>query len=312
MSKNLLVLGSKGFVGSNLLPLLKKEQEYSVIPVKGKSEIDLTNSNNCDALFQKHNPYSVINLCAKVGGIEDNIKHPGQFFYQNMATGLNIIHAAYKQKIQGNFIQLGTICCYPKNAETPYREDMILNGYPEPTNEAYAYAKRGQLNMLQAYSKEYGFNFLYLVSGSIYGPFDNFNYGQAHVIPSLFRKFIDAKKQNKKEIILLGSGNTIRDFLYVEDLAKVIIKLMNVKYAHPINISSGTGTKIIDIAVMIRQVLGFNDIEIKLDLSKPDGQFKRELDTSKLKSMIEFSPTPIFEGLKKTAEYVLEKEKEWI
>lgn len=305
---NVLLTGAGGFVGKNLLPALRKISDLNVIPIYGKKDHDLTSQEICHRLFGDNEIDIVINLCGRVGGISDNIKYPADYYYQNLITAMNLIHAAKKAKISGNFIQIGSTCCYANKLVDSFTENMLFDGIPESTNAAYAYAKRGQLTMLESYWKQYGLKYQYLIAGNLYGPHDNFSPEQSHVIPAIFNKFLDAKKNNSKSITLFGTGTPIRDFLYIGDLIAVIQRLLFCDLNSTLNISSGKGTSILDVAIMIRTVLNLPEIEIKLDLTKPDGQYKRELDIAKLKNLIDFTPTSLYAGLEKTKDFIFSKE----
>lgn len=299
---NIWIPGSRGFVGSNIKKYFNNFKKHYT---EGKEHSDLTTLDSCMAEIEKYKADYVINLVGRVGGITDNIAYPAEFFYQNMACCLNIIHSAWKHETS-NFIQLGSACSYAKDAEIPFKEYDLLKGLPEPTNEAYAVAKRATLSMLQAYNRQYGFKFLYVVVGNLYGPHDNMNERQSHVIPAIFKKFIKADIQNEKKIVMWGSGKPTRDFLFAPDLCTCLEKLIDVSEYEPINISSGEEVSIKDLTYLIREILGFRHIDIEWDTSKPDGQTRRCLDLNKIGSIIDLKTTTLIDGLKQTKNYILE------
>lgn len=309
--KTLLVTGSNGFVGKNILPMFSEDTRGfdNIVTVGGKAQVDLTDPKSSEELFKGGDVHTVLNLCGRVGGLPDNVKHPGQFFYQNTITAINQIESfrKYSAGLNGNFIQLGTICSYPKNASTPYKECDLLNGEPEPTNAAYAYSKRAQLNMLEAYRKEYGINYSYLIVGNIFGAHDHFNDTTAHIIPATFNKFLDAERNGDKKITVFGTGKAERDFYYIGDLCKVIHELVDHSTNGPVNISSGNPTSIIEVVHMIRDVLGLHHIGIETDTSRPDGQAVRCLDTEKIESITDFKATPLEEGLRLTKDFLMKE-----
>jgi GDP-L-fucose synthase len=280
-------------------------------------------------MFDEQKPDIVIHLAAVVGGIGANLESPGRFFYDNAIMGIQLMHEAYLRKIE-KFVALGTICCYPKFTPVPFREEDLWNGYPEETNAPYGLAKKMLLVQSQAYRQQYEFNSIFLMPVNLYGPGDNFNTNSSHVIPALIKKIVDAmggkevvhrrmqminqpKKRDKlnkldKPIVVWGTGNASREFLYVEDAAEGII-LATEKYnkPYPVNIGAGFEIKIKDLVELIAKLTGFKG-KIVWDASKPDGQPRRRLDTLKAEKEFGFKAKTSFEeGLKKTIEWYRNK-----
>jgi GDP-L-fucose synthase len=245
----------------------------------------------------------VIHLAALVGGIGANRQNPGRFFHDNAIMGLNVIEAARIAGIE-KFVCAGTICSYPKFTPVPFREKDFWNGYPEETNAPYGLAKKMLLVQLQAYREQYGFNGIYLTPVNLYGPRDNFDLESSHVIPALIRKCIEAKQTDAPEIVAWGTGNATREFLYVEDAAEAIV-LAAEKYSKPdlVNLGSGEEISVRDLLEMIRTMVGTTAL-VRWDHSKPDGQPRRSLDTSR--AVEEFgwrAKTSLRDGLKETIEW---------
>jgi len=249
----------------------------------------------------------VIHLAANVGGIGYNRDFPGQLFYDNLIMGLNLVEAARLAKVK-KFVQVGTVCAYPKFPEhIPFKEEDLWKGYPEETNAPYGIAKLALLEMVQAYRRQYGFNGIYLLPTNLYGPGDNFDPKSSHVIPALIKKFVEAKKQNSPEVVVWGTGKASREFLYVDDAARAIV-LAAQKYekSEPVNIGSNNEVKIKQLIEMIGEVTGFKG-KIVWDKTKPDGQPRRKLDVSKAKKEFGFvSKVGFKQGLKKTIEWYKE------
>jgi len=297
-NKNVLLTGGRGFLGQHVQEELKKKGCY--VKVIGFDKDLRRRENAMDAV---RNIDVVIHLAARVGGIGYNNKFPGGLFYDNALMGLNIIHESELEGVK-KFVGVGTICAYPKHTVTPFREEDLWEGYPEETNAPYGLAKKMLLVQLQAYRKQYGFNGIYLLPVNLYGPGDNFNPKQSHVIPAMIKKMVDAKRNDEHDITLWGSGEVSREFLYVKDCAKAIV-LATEKYEKedPVNIGTGFEIKIKKLADLIQGATGY-DGEITWDTSKPDGQPRRCLDTSKAEKEFGFKAKTNFEeGLKKTVEY---------
>ena len=266
-------------------------------------EFNLCEKAEAFRLFQEARPDIFIHLAAVVGGIGANRQNPGRFFYENAAMGLNTIEAARQHGIE-KFVCAGTICSYPKFTPVPFREENFWNGYPEETNAPYGLAKKMLLVQLQAYREQYGLNGIYLTPVNLYGPRDNFDLETSHVIPALIRKFCDARQTGAAEVLAWGTGNATREFLYVEDAAEAIV-LAAEKYAKPdlVNLGSGQEISVRDLLEQIRHLVGYEG-SVRWDASKPDGQPRRCLDTSR--ALAEFgwrAKTSLHEGLQKTIDW---------
>jgi len=294
--KKVLVTGGAGFLGSHLVPKIRALG--AIVKIPKSSDYDLRDYNNCLKVCE--NIDIVIHLAANVGGIGYNLEHPADLFDDNILMGVNVMRAARKQGVK-KFVAIGTICAYPKFTPVPFKEENLWNGYPEETNAPYGLAKKMLLVQGQAYRKQYGLNVIYLLPVNLYGPGDKFDPKVSHVIPALIRKFILAKKQGNKEVVVWGTGKPTREFLYVEDAAEGIIKATE-KYnkADPINLGAGFEISIKELAGKIKKITGFKG-EIVWDKTKPDGQPRRKLDTSKAEKEFGFKAHTNFDaGLRKT------------
>jgi GDP-L-fucose synthase len=302
--KHIVVTGGGGFLGRNVVKELK-EKGYKNIFVPRSKDYDLRDINAVIKMLNDFKPDVIIHLAAVVGGIGANRAHPGRFFYDNAIMGIQLIEQARLHGIE-KFVQIGTICAYPKYTPVPFKEEDLWNGYPEETNAPYGLAKKMLLVQLQAYRQEYGFNGIYLLPVNLYGPEDNFNPETSHVIPAMIRKFVEAKKANKDEVVLWGDGSPTREFLYVEDAAEGII-LATEKYnkPDPVNLGAGFEIRIKDLAKMIKKMVGYNG-KIIWDSTKPNGQPRRYLDTTKAEKEFGFrAKTNFEEGLKKVIKWYL-------
>lgn len=244
-------------------------------------------------------------IAAEVGGIGANMTSPGRFFYANLAMGLHLIEESRRQGVT-KFVQVGTVCSYPKHSTVPFRETELWDGYPEETNAPYGIAKKALLVQLQAYRSQYGFNGIYLLPVNLYGPGDNFDLRSGHVIPALIRKMVEAKEGGHPQVVLWGTGSASREFLFVEDCARALL-LATERYDEPDPVNIGTGSEITirDLASMISDVVGYEG-EITYDPSRPDGQPRRCLDTSRAFEGFGFrARTDLREGLEKTVEWYL-------
>lgn len=300
-NKIILVTGAYGFLGKHLIDLLKKETDNKNIKTPRFDEIDLREKENCVKAVRGVDV--VIHLAANVGGIGYNQKNPGELFYDNAIMGIHLIEEARKAKVK-KFVQIGTICAYPKFTLIPFREENLWDGYPEETNAPYGLAKKILLVQLQAYRAQYGFNGIYLLPVNLYGPGDNFDPKSSHVIPALIKKFIDAKESEEKEVVVWGSGKPTREFLYVEDAARgILLAVKKYDISEPVNLGSGKEISIKDLAEKIKKITGFKG-NIVWDKTKPDGQPRRRLNTSRAKKEFGFTTKTSFdEGLKKTIEW---------
>jgi GDP-L-fucose synthase len=301
-----LLTGSGGFLGQNLIPILS--EEYSVYGPRSKNW-DLRSQRACKELIAHTKPEVIVHAAGSVGGIGANQENPGKFMYENLIMGANIIHAAKEYGVK-KFVLLGTVCSYPKHTPVPFKEEDLWDGYPEETNAPYGIAKKALMKMVETYNEQYGFNGVNLIPVNMYGPHDHFNLTSSHVIPALILKVYNAMKNNDSSITLWGTGQVSREFLYAEDCGQAI-KLAIEKDVppSPINIGTGREIKICDLASEIAEQMGFSG-EILYDSSKPDGQPRRCLDTSKAKELLGFEAKTSFqEGLKKTIEWFLRNNK---
>jgi GDP-L-fucose synthase len=295
----ILCTGSAGFVGSHLIPLLKGHE--LILP--RSFDYDLREQSVVRRLFGNTTPDVVIHLAAHVGGIGLNQIAPAELFYDNAIMGIMLMNEAYHTGVK-KFIQVGTICAYPKNTPTPFKEEYLWNGYPEDTNAPYGLAKKMLLVQAQAYRKQYGFNAVYLLPVNLYGPGDNFKECSSHVIPALIKKFVDAQKKKQSTVIVWGTGVPTREFLHVEDMARAIVMVME-KYdgLEPVNIGSGNEISIRDLSMLIKEKVGYEG-KVIFDSSKPDGQPRRKLDVSRAKKFFGFTSEINFDkGLTETIQW---------
>jgi GDP-L-fucose synthase len=297
--KRITVTGANGFLGKHLVRLLA-ERGYFNIQQANRPQYDLIRIEDIIRLYEEQKPDIVVHLAAKVGGIGYNLENPGSLFYENIMMGVPLLHQGFLHKIE-KFVALGTICAYPKFTPVPFREDDIWNGYPEETNAPYGLAKKMLLVQAEAYRRQYGFNAIFLLPVNLYGPGDNFDPHSSHVIPALIKKCVDAIADGADDIVVWGSGKATREFFYVEDAAEAIL-LATERYnkSDPVNIGAGFEISIKDLVELIVELTGFTG-RIAWDESKPDGQPRRMLDTSRAYREFGFqAKTGFREGLTKT------------
>ena len=299
----ILITGGSGFLGYHIVKNLVQEKGVSrnQIIIPRSQNMDLRVWENCRKVVTKSE--LVIHLAARVGGIGFNQKNPATLFYDNIIMGAQLMEAARLEGVQ-KFVQIGTVCSYPKFTPVPFREEDLWNGYPEETNAPYGIAKKALLVMAQSYRQQYGMNVIYLVPVNLYGPKDNFDLQSSHVIPALIRKFIEAIESKEEKVTVWGTGKASREFLYVEDAAEGIIAATeNYDKPNPVNLGTGKEVSIKQLVDLIAQHTGFKG-QIIWDTSKPDGQPRRCLDTSRARKEFAFeAKTDLSSGLKKTIEW---------
>lgn len=300
--KCVTVTGGKGFLGKHLI---KKLEAYDCrqIKVADLPEYNLTNIPDIQRMYEETKPQIVIHLAAKVGGIGFNQEKPAELFYDNLIMSAQLLHEAYVRKIE-KFVALGTICAYPKFTPVPFKEEDLWNGYPEETNAPYGLAKKMMLVQSQAYRQQYGFNSIFLLPVNLYGPGDNFNPRSSHVIPALIKKCFDAIDAHDDKIEVWGTGSATREFFYVEDAAQAICMAADTyNKSEPVNIGAGFEISIKELTELIAKLTGFQG-KITWDKSKPDGQPRRMLDTTKaLKEFMFTAKTNLTTGLIKTIDW---------
>lgn len=302
-NKKIVVTGGTGFLGKALVQELENEQPAE-IRVFSSKEFDLRQIKDAEQIVKGAD--IVIHLAASVGGIGYNQSHPAELFYDNILMGTHTLHAAYMAGVE-KFVGIGTICAYPKLTPIPFQERDLWSGYPEETNAPYGLAKKMLLVQSQAYRAQYGFNAIYLLPTNLYGPGDNFEPQSSHVIPALIHKFVEAKQNKAKQVQVWGTGKPTREFLYVADAARGIIAATK-KYnqGEPVNLGSSFEISIAELAEEIKTITGFTG-EIVFDTTKPDGQPRRKIDTSKAKELFDFESKVTFaEGLRRTVAWYLE------
>ena len=294
------IAGHRGLVGSAILRKLEKEG-YENFVLRTSSETDLRSQDAVEDLFEKEKPEYVFMAAAKVGGINANNMYPADFIYDNLCIQNNVIHQSYKNGVK-KLLFLGSSCIYPKNAPQPIKEEYLLSGYLEPTNDAYAIAKIAGIKLCQSYHKQYGCNFISAMPTNLYGPSDNYDLKNSHVLPALLRKFHEAKMNGEPAVTVWGTGKPRREFLHADDLASACYFLME-NYNDPdiINIGVGKDISIGEMALLIKKITGFAG-DIVFDTSMPDGTFQKLMDVNKLNNLGWHAETGFEEGLRKTYE----------
>ena len=304
--KKIVVTGGNGFLGRCVLERLRAHGAMEILVLR-RRDYNLCDRGEVERLYADQRPEIIIHLAATVGGIGANRSNPGRFFYENMAMGLHVIEEARRYGELEKLVIVGTTCSYPKHVPTPFREEELWNGYPEETNAPYGIAKKALLVMAQGYREQYGLQSIYLIPANLYGPGDNFDLEQSHVIPALIRKFVHAKETASRSVEVWGTGNASREFLYVEDAAEGIV-LATLRYSgkDPVNLGTGSEIRIKELVDEIRELVGYEG-ELIWNLSQPDGQPRRRLDVHKALEEFGFQArTDLKTGLAKTIEWYRE------
>lgn len=303
---HIYVAGHRGLVGSAIVRRLKI-QGYTNIISRIHAELDLIDQQAVAEFFVQEKPEYVFLAAAKVGGILANNTYPAEFIYNNLSIQNNIIHASYLSGVK-KLLFLGSSCIYPRLCPQPIREEYLLSGYLEPTNEAYAIAKIAGIKMCAAYNRQYGTQFMSVMPTNLYGPNDNFDLETSHVLPALIRKCHEAKEKNREEVVIWGTGGTRREFMHVDDLADACIYLMNnYEGKEIINIGVGEDLTIGELAEMVARIVGFQG-KLRFDTSKPDGTPQKLLDVSRLHSLGWQARISLEEGIKRTYSWYVETE----
>lgn len=302
--QRIVVTGGAGFLGRHVQTELRERgvrEDCILVPLR--AEYDLTRREDVERMYAEMRPTVVIHLAAEVGGIGANREKPGRFFYANMAMGLHLIEQA---RIVGldKFVQVGTVCAYPKFTPVPFKEADLWNGYPEETNAPYGIAKKALLVMLQAYRAQYGLNGIFVVPVNLYGPWDDFDPTSSHVIPALIRKFVEAKHHGDPSATVWGTGSASREFLFVEDCARGIVRATEAyESLEPVNLGAGKEITIRELAERIKEIVGFEG-SLVWDASQPDGQPRRCLNTDRAAEAFGFhAEVGLDEGLRRTVEW---------
>ncbi len=304
--RRIVVTGGAGFLGGYILEGLRKRGCKNILVPKVE-DYDLVNLEDVMRMYDNMKPDIVIHLAAVVGGIGANREHPGEFFYKNLMMGVQLIEQGRVRAIE-KFVAIGTICAYPKFTPVPFKEEELWNGYPEETNAPYGLAKKMLLVQSQAYRAEYGFNSIFLLPVNLYGPGDNFDPASSHVIPALIKKCVDAIEAGADHIDCWGTGRVSREFIYAADAAEgILLATEHYNGDEPVNVGAGFEITIKDLAEKIAELTGFEG-ELRWDSSKPDGQPRRCLDTSRAKEYFGFEARTDFdEGLEATIKWYREQ-----
>lgn len=307
--ETILITGGGGFLGQHVVKEIKCKYPTSRIIIPRSKDIDLREREKALNYFNTIKPDIIIGIAARLGGIGDNRKFPANYFYDNITIGMNTIDGA-RQSNASKLILIGTVCSYPKITPIPFKEEDLWNGYPEPTNGAYGISKKAVSEYALAVKQQYGLDVVNLLLTNLYGPGDDFRDETSHVIPAIIKKMISAKKNDTKEILAWGDGSPTRDFLYVNDAARAIVKSINCSYSNPINVGNGKDISIRTLYGFIQDKLNFKG-NVSWDASYPNGQPKRLLDISKARKYLNFEPKTSFErGIDQTIEWYLKNEKE--
>jgi len=303
-TKRICVTGGAGFLGQHLVRNLQSKGAHDIF-IPRYSEYDLVKGEDIARMLADAKPDIIIHLAAHVGGIGANLARPAEFFYDNLMMGVQLMHQAWQRGVE-KVVALGTICAYPKYTPIPFKEENLWDGYPEETNAPYGLAKKMLLVQSQAYRQQYGFNSIFLLPVNLYGPGDNFDLASSHVIPALIRKCVEAKEQGADEIVAWGDGSPTREFIYVEDAAEgIALATQYYNRSDPVNIGSSFEISIKELTELIARLTGFEG-QVRWDTSKPNGQPRRKLDTTRAKEYFGFSAKTNFEdGLRKTINWYL-------
>jgi GDP-L-fucose synthase len=298
-NKRVCVTGGAGFLGSFVIQTLREHGAEQIF-IPRSQDYDLVQPDAAHRLISDARPDIILHLAAHVGGIGANREHPADFFYDNLMMGVQLLHEAWKMGVP-KFVAAGTICSYPKFTPVPFQEEDLWNGYPEETNAPYGLAKKMLLVMGQSYRQQYGYNAIHLLPVNLYGPGDNFDPSSSHVIPAMLRKFLEAQEAGQDEVVLWGNGTPTREFLYAADAAEgLVLAAESYDGPEPVNLGSGNEISIRDLAELLARLTGFSG-HITWDTTKPNGQPRRGLDTSRAEEYFGFRASTSFEdGLQQT------------
>jgi GDP-L-fucose synthase len=301
-----VVTGGAGFLGRSVVKTLHQRGAEQVF-IPRSADYDLRQHEAVLDLLNDTRPDCIIHLAAVVGGIGANRAHPAEFFYDNLMMGTQLFHEAWRSGVK-KFVTVGTVCAYPKFTPVPFHEESLWNGYPEETNAPYGLAKKMLLVQGQAYRQQYGFNSIYLLPTNLYGPGDNFDLETSHVIPALIRKFMEAKDRGDQQVVAWGTGSPTREFLYVDDAAEgILLAAERYEKPDPVNIGSGQEISIRELTELVTDLVGFEG-EVVWDSTKPDGQPRRALDTSRAEHEFGFKANTNFrDGLARTIAWYQEE-----
>ena len=297
--RRVVVTGGAGFLGGFVVERLRELEPASIVAPRSR-EYDLREREAIRQLLADARPDLVIHLAARVGGIGANREHPAEFFYDNLLMGVQLLHESWRAGV-AKFVALGTVCAYPRHTPVPFKEEDLWNGYPEETNAPYGMAKKMLLVQSQSYREQYGYNSIFLLPVNLYGPRDNFDLQTSHVIPALIRKCVEARESGTDEIVAWGDGSPTREFLYDEDAAEgILLAAERYNSSDPVNLGSAYEISIRELTELVARLTGFNG-RIVWDTSKPNGQPRRKLDTSRARERFGFvAHTPFEEGLRRT------------
>jgi len=304
MGRKILVTGASGFLGHSLMPVLKNAYPGDTVIGVSRTDYDLLQSNEASRMLNEIKPDILVHLAALSGGIGSNKRFPADYFYQNIMLTVPVFEAARQAGVQKLVYPMGG-CSYPAKASSPIDETQMWDGYPQPESAGYSVAKKMSLVASQSFRQQYGFNSVVVIPGNMYGPYDNFRSGDSHVVPGMIRRYYEMKQAGAEEIVMWGSGAPTRDFVYVEDVARVFPYFIDhYNSSEPVNISTGTSTSIRLLADTIGRLVGFSG-RIVWDTSKPDGQMVKIFDVQRLNELGLSCPTALEDGLKKTIDWFI-------